>query len=120
MDENKQNTETEINLIAMQIIVDAGDARLHISNALTAMENNQFDISEENISCAQEKLKSAHVAQTKIIQDEAQGILFPHSLLFTHAQDTLMTIKSDLFLTKHLLNVFKQINLRFQALEKND
>lgn len=120
MDENKQNAETEINLIAMQIIVDAGDARLHISNAIIAMENDEFDNAKEDLSLAQEKLKSAHIAQTKIIQDEARGIHFAHSLLFTHAQDTLMTVKSDLYLTKQLLNVFEKFNLRLQALEKNE
>lgn len=120
MDEKKQIVETDMNLIAMQMIVDAGDASLYISNAITAIENDQFDMAKENLSLAQEKLKSAHIAQTKIIQDEARGIHLERSLLFAHAQDTLMTVKSNLYLTKQLLNIFEKISLRFQTLEKNE
>jgi PTS system cellobiose-specific IIA component len=120
MDENVQNEkETEINETAMQIIIHAGDARLHVVGAISAMGDNRFDEARQQITLAQEKLKSAHVLHTRAIQDEARGVYAPHSLLFTHAQDTLMTIKSELLLAENLLGVFEKLNQRIDGLDSN-
>lgn len=109
----------DINMVSMQIIMDAGDARVYISEALEFMENNDFESATERIAQAQDKIKSAHNAQTNIVQDEVRGITHAPSLLFTHAQDTLMTISSELYLAKQLLKIFKKIDKRFEIIEKS-
>lgn len=111
----KQNSD--INLVAMQIIMDAGDARVYITEALEAMGDNQFDQAQQKIGLAQEKMKLAHGSQTHIIQDEVRGVGHAQSLLFAHAQDTLMTISSELNLAKQFLKIFKKIDDRFRAIE---
>ena len=116
MEETLQNNEMDVNETAMQIIIHAGDARLHTMEAIDAMGEDQFDKAREQIEMANKKLKAAHIVHTKAIQDEARGAALPYSLLFTHAQDTLMTIKSELLLAEHLLGVFEKLNRRMEGL----
>ncbi len=114
------NDENEIGMIAMQIIMFAGDARDCISQAITAMGESRFEQAGKDITEAQEKIKQAHTRQTEVIQDEVRGITHPHSLLFSHAQDTLMTINGELDLAKQLLSVFKNLDVRLQNLEARE
>lgn len=110
----------DINMIAMQIIMDAGDAREYIAKSISAMEEDCFQQAEKYLADAQEKIKQAHGRQTEVIQDEARGVSHPFSLLFTHAQDTLMTISSELNLAKRFYGVFVHIDSRLQSLEKKE
>ena len=116
MEENLQNYEMDMNEAAMQIIIHAGDARLYTMEAIDAMGDEDFEKAGEQLKLAAEKLKAAHIVHTKAIQDEARGVSLPYTLLFTHAQDTLMTIKSELLLAEHLLGVLKKINRRMDDL----
>ena len=61
---------------------------------------------------AEEEIVLAHKAQTEVIQNEMSGQGYDYSLLFTHAQDTLMTIKSELTFSKELIDVLKIIDER--------
>jgi|SRR5476651_257770 len=107
----------DINQVAMNIIMDAGDARNAITEALTAMGMNNFAMAAQKIVEAQDRIKSAHINQTNVIQSEIRGEAFVPSLLFTHAQDTLMTINSELLLSKQLLKLFSMVDTRFKKLE---
>ncbi|WP_440896893.1 PTS lactose/cellobiose transporter subunit IIA [Amphibacillus sp. Q70] len=93
--------------VSMNIIIHAGNARSKAESALDAAERMNFETADTLLKEAKEDLVKAHNSQTKIIQDETRGISYPHNLLFTHAQDTLMTIKSEVNLTKRLLNMYK-------------
>ncbi|MEL7657189.1 MAG: PTS lactose/cellobiose transporter subunit IIA, partial [Bacillota bacterium] len=57
---------------------------------------------------------------TDMIQGEARGEGIGYSLLFTHAQDTLMTINSELQLAKQLYHVFESLEKRIAKLEKGE
>ncbi|HAB0008185.1 TPA_asm: PTS lactose/cellobiose transporter subunit IIA [Listeria monocytogenes] len=93
----------------MQIIIHAGNARNLCSQAIDKAEAEDFQEANKLMSEAEEVMLQAHISQTNIIQDEARGKEYPHSLLFTHAQDTLMTIKSELNMGKKFILVFKKI-----------
>lgn len=108
----------KLNMAAMRIIMDAGDARDYITKALKAMSQNDYTAVAENIRSAQEKIKSAHGAQTEIIQEEIEGESFPPSLLFNHAQDTLMTISTELNMARELQVIMKNIHDRLSKLEE--
>lgn len=101
-DENKSVKDT------MEIIINAGDARELISEALDNVADFDYDAAEKNMEKAKEKLVIAHRLQTAKIQQEAEGNKVEYSVLFTHAQDTLMTINSEYKLTAHLIKVFKK------------
>jgi PTS system cellobiose-specific IIA component len=103
---------------AMGIIVDAGDARIAIGEGLSSIENGDFKAAEEKFEEARHLLAKAHGQQTSIIQSESEGTMRQHPLLFIHAQDTLMTINSELNLCKRTAGIFRKLENRLNALEE--
>lgn len=99
----------DLNKASMDIILHAGDARLLIMKALDMISEDDFIKAEEQLVNAHEKIKLAHKTQTKIVQADVSGSPYPHSLLFTHAQDTLMTIYSEYNITQKLIKIFKNL-----------
>jgi PTS system cellobiose-specific IIA component len=57
----------------------------------------------------------AHRIQTKKLQEEAEGDDVTYSVLFTHAQDTVMTIMSEYNLAKRLINIFEKKEEKFRG-----
>lgn len=112
--------DEKIMTVAMEIIMHAGDARLCISKALDAIAQNDYSSASEKIKEAQKEITYAHRLQTDMIQDEAKGEGPGYSLLFTHAQDTLMTINSEFTLAKQLIKVFEALEERIHKLEKGE
>lgn len=94
LNENNDNKDKSIK-DTMEIIINAGDARELISEALDNVADFDYKSAEENMEKAKEKLVIAHRLQTARIQQEAEGKKVKYSVLFTHAQDTLMTINSE-------------------------
>ncbi|WKF85889.1 PTS lactose/cellobiose transporter subunit IIA [Lacticaseibacillus pantheris] len=92
----------------MDIIINAGDARAFISEALDAVAEFNYSVAKQKMKVAEEKLTVAHRLQTKKLQQEAEGDDIQYSVLFTHAQDTLMTIKTEFNLTNKLITVFEK------------
>lgn len=91
----------------MDIILHAGDAREYIAKALDDVAVYDYDSAKNEMKKANEELVIAHRLQTKKIQEEAEGKQIKYSVLFTHAQDTLMTINSEFNITKHLIKLFQ-------------
>lgn len=105
---------------SMNIILHAGDARLQVKFALDAIAQYDFDKAKECMKKAHEEIRIAHQTQTDAIQGEAQGVKTEYSVLFTHAQDTLMTIYSEINIAKQMIAIFETYEKRLQALEKNE
>jgi len=102
--------ENELVNVGMQIILHAGDARMHTEEALKSVKIFDFNRAETLMKEAKECIRKAHIAQTGIIQNEARGTTYEPSLLFTHAQDTLMTINSEVILAGEMIDLFKILN----------
>ena len=102
---------------AMRIILHAGDARAATRKALTALETDAYDEAVELLAEAKQHLAEAHKGQTDIVQGEARGVSQEYSVLFTHAQDTLMTVMSEHGLAQHLVRLFRKWNDRMDAME---
>ena len=107
---------TELN--SMQIILHEGDAREATTEALNALK--EFDISKarECLKKADEEIVEAHKAQTVELQREANGENPEFTVLLTHAQDTCMTVNSEINITKNLLEIVEAIDARLKKLEK--
>lgn len=105
-------TEENLNMISMKIILHAGDARNQVKKALDNLEEPDFVEAEHLLVDASEKLKKAHEAQTKAIQDMATGAKIPYSVLFSHAQDTLMTVMSEYNIAKQLVKLFSRVQFK--------
>ena len=95
---------------AMQMILFAGDARDDIKKALDAVMEDKETEAEQYMESAKEALAQAHHCQTDIIQKEAAGERCEYSMLFTHAQDTLMTIYSEYHLAEKIRMMYHILN----------
>lgn len=106
MDEPEIPEEEEALIeVAMQIILHAGDARNFAKDALKAAKISDFAQADDLMKQADVQILEAHHAQTDIIQRAMGGESYPYSILFSHAQDTLMTIKTELNLSRELIDV---------------
>ena len=97
----------DINVIAMEVIMNAGDGRDKIDEALAAVAAG--DLEQANALLKESLIVKAHNAQTEVIQSQVSGENMEYSLLFIHAQDTLMTINTELRMTQKLLPIVKML-----------
>lgn len=104
---------------AMSIILHAGDARVACKESLDALAIADVELAKIKIKKAQKKITEAHKVQTDAIQVETRGEESEYSLLFAHAQDTLMTIYSEINIAKQLIKIFEAFDKRVSALEAN-
>ncbi|MDR1793779.1 MAG: PTS lactose/cellobiose transporter subunit IIA [Erysipelotrichaceae bacterium] len=103
---------------AMNIILHAGEARTTVMKALDALSLADEVSAKSLLETAQKQITKAHQVHTDTIQKEAAGESIPYSPLFSHAQDTLMTIYSELNIAKQLLRIFSALDQRVKQLEQ--
>lgn len=103
---------------AMEIILHAGNARTKCKAALDAIAIFDFAIAKESIKEAQADITKAHKMQTDAIQEECSGKPGEYSVLFTHAQDTLMTVNSEIIIAKQMIKIFESYDKRIDELKK--
>lgn len=106
--------ENELVSVAMQIILHAGDARIKVEEALKQAKQFDFTGAANRMKEAEECIHQAHVSQTEVIQNETRGKTYEPCLLFSHAQDTLMTIMSEFNLAKQLIEFFEIMNNKIE------
>lgn len=99
----------DINRVAIEVVMNAGDGRMKIDEAMTAMAAGDLDQAEALLKEAEDLVVKAHNAQTEIIQSQVAGENMEYSLLFIHAQDTIMTINTELRMTKKLLPIIRML-----------
>ena len=104
--------------IAMQIVIHAGDARNLIMEALDHAAEGLYDQAEDKLKEAREELRQAHIFQTEVVQSEAGGKKYEYSLLFTHAQDTVMTICTEMNLAKKIISMYRKLDDRISKMEE--
>lgn len=101
--------DDELSRIAMEVILNAGDGRQCIDQALECLASLDFAGADQRLVEAEEKILKAHQAQTETIQRQAAGEDIAYSLLFTHAQDTLMTISTELHMTQKMMPIVRAL-----------
>lgn len=100
--------EEKIVQLAMEIIIQAGDARNAAEQAMDYIEQFDFVSAKRYMAEAEAYISKAHNVQTEVIQNQMAGteVLRPN-VLFNHAQDTLMTVMSEVRITKKLIVLFE-------------
>lgn len=101
--------------ISMNIILPAGDARTKADEAFNALLEGEEEKCNELLKQANECIKQAHKAQTDVLQTLAQreyegdknDVVLP--MLFIHAQDTIMTIISEVNMIEKMVKLYKEI-----------
>ncbi len=100
--------EEKVVQVAMQVILHAGNARNLIRNSGNLIVDNKLDGVEEMLAEAKKEIILAHKAQTELLQNEAKGNKIEMSILFSHAQDTLMTTDSECFIIETLYKTLRR------------
>lgn len=81
-----------------------------LNEAITMTEN---DGKEEEIAAklkeAKDEITKAHRLQTEMIQGTIEDDDLETTLLFSHAQDTLMTIYSELNMANAMLRLYRKL-----------
>lgn len=100
--------------ISMNIILPAGDARNKANEALDAIMDGDEEKADKLMFEAKEFVKQAHKAQTDVLQSlaakEYAGEEEPKlPMLFIHAQDTIMTIMSEVNMAEKLIKMYKKL-----------
>ncbi len=103
----KEYNASDLNKLAMEIILYAGDCRNFVNEAfIMAQEDKDFEVIKDLLEQARLKITSAHKLQTNVIQSTILNEKQEMTMLFIHAQDTLMTINSELFISENVLRLF--------------
>ncbi|WMC92140.1 PTS lactose/cellobiose transporter subunit IIA [Kineothrix sp. MB12-C1] len=102
-------TTEEMNEQAMEIIVNAGNGRTLLNKALEALYEGDEELYSSHMEDARKEMVAAHAAQTKVLQSTIEDEEVRPNILFTHAQDTLMTIMSEMNIAKHLEKIVRMI-----------
>lgn len=100
--------------IAMQLILHGGNARAEAFEALEATKLKDYKKSEEHLKKSSEELKLAHEAQTKALQEMAQGKDESPNLLMVHAHGHLMTAMTEKSLIEELIELYKKVEGEIQ------
>lgn len=95
--------------IMMQIIVNGGNARSYSMEAIQLAKADKVKEARETLEIANEELALAHVAQTKLIQEEASGNFIEISLLMVHAQDHLMNAITVKDLAQEFIDMYERL-----------
>lgn len=107
MEETEVLEENELIPVSMQIILHAGNGRTKAQEAIQFAKLKDFDSARTALKKAKDNIVLAHRSQTEVIQNEAAGKSYQPCLLFTHAQDHLMTITSEVNMTRDLVDLFE-------------
>ncbi|MEG2347500.1 PTS lactose/cellobiose transporter subunit IIA [Cetobacterium somerae] len=98
----------DIEVIAMQLVGNAGEGRSLAFEALAHAKKKEFDLAQEKLKKSKESLLRAHSLQTDLICKEADGEKTEIGLLMVHAQDHLMTAMLAKDLITEMIELYKK------------
>lgn len=97
--------DLEIATVSMQVIINSCNGRDKVDEAFARLAEFKFDEARALLDAADEDMLKAHNAQTSMIQAQAAGEDTEYSLLFVHAQDTLMTSDAQMRIARNMIAV---------------
>ena len=98
--------------IIMGLILNAGDAKQHIYQALSFAKEGDYESSQDEIAKADAALLEAHNLQTQFLAQEAGGTKTEITALFVHSQDHLMTSITEINLIKEMIDLRKELSAK--------
>ncbi len=102
--------DRELDLIGMEIITHAGNARSLAIEAIRAARAGDFSQAEAKLKECEEEMVEAHHFQTDLLASEAQGNPVPVGIFMVHAQDHIMNAMTVKDLTVELIAMMKMMN----------
>lgn len=98
--------------IIMGLILNAGDAKNHIYQALEHAKRGEYEKCDAEVVLAEDAMLAAHELQTKFLAQEASGIKSEITALFVHSQDHLMTSMTEINLIKEIIDLRKELSVK--------
>lgn len=105
----KDNDNFDLVEVAMSILLAAGDARAKAKEALDKTLEGKVEEADKALEESKAKIVVAHRSQTDVIGAYADDEELNLNLLFIHAQDTLMTIKSEIFIIENMIAMYRNL-----------
>lgn len=99
----------DIEVVAMELVGNAGEARSLAFEALAEAKKGNFEKAEELLNQSKEASLKAHHTQTELICNEADGNKIEIGLLMVHAQDHLMTSILARELISEMIEMYKKL-----------
>jgi len=97
-----------VDKVAFQLTLHGGNAKDLAHDALTTAKEGNYKKAEELLNDAEEEYKKGHEIQSKAMQNDDKENRVKPTLLLVHAKDHLMSAKSELFLIKELIELYKK------------
>ncbi len=94
--------------IAFQITLHGGNVKDLAHDALFAAKTGEYKKADELLSEAEKEYQKGHEVQSKAIQNDNKESRINPTLLLVHANDHLMAAKSEMFLIKELIDLYKK------------
>lgn len=99
----------EMELLCLQIITNAGEARSECMTALAAAAEGKFEQAESAMKTADECRKSAHRVHAQLIAMDAGGELNQLSLIMVHSEDIMMSAEITYSLTAEMIKMYRKL-----------
>lgn len=96
-------------LIAFNLISNAGEASANFLKAIQHAENGNFEEANKCIEMGEKAALEVHKQQTALIQSEAAGEKYEINILLIHAQDHLMNSMLLKDLAKSIIRLNKKL-----------
>lgn len=98
----------ELEVICLQVISNAGEARSQCMYALESARNGRIEKAGECLNKASESLKKAHQIHTDLITKDANGEIQRISLILVHSEDIMMGAEITLALAREMVEMYKR------------
>ena len=102
--------EMDLDLIVMELITHAGNARSLAIEAIRCARSGDFAQADEKLKECEDEMVEAHHVQTDLLVSETTGHPVTVTLLLVHAQDHLMNAMTVKDLAKELIETMKAKN----------
>ena len=102
-------------MLIMNLIVDAGNARSYAMEAIRLAKEGALEEAETSLQNADAEMVKAHHAQTDLIQNEAKGGHTEINLFMVHAQDHVMTAILAKDLAREFVGLYRKLSVRRES-----
>ena len=101
--------DSEMELLVMDLIVDAGSAKSYAMDAINMAKEGSFTDAKESLELSISELSKVHNSQTDLIQRAAKGEAIEVNLFLVHAQDHIMTAMLAKDLAAEIVDLYVKI-----------
>lgn len=105
----RDNLNSEMEEVCLQIIALAGDAKSRVFEALSTAQEGDFSKAKQMLEEANRNIHEAREIQHVLLTKEARGTSVTPSVLLNHAMDILITAESERNMAVHVLGLLKSV-----------